>query len=160
MIQSHNPPANTAGLPTVGPWVLTVMPTGWLFLEGFGIKQQVSGEQAVAASIGLGQDELKDGQDLASYITVQTGMITNHLGEAQVAGPRAVEFEGAAEACLLFIRHTPANVGSMLHAQTYARRGRWVGIITLTTLESQLRFVRADYDAFLKGLRIGNDPAP
>jgi len=43
----------------------------------------------------------------------------------------------------------------MLHAQTYARVGLWVGIVTLTTLESQLSVVRADYDAFVRGLHIG-----
>jgi hypothetical protein len=42
----------------------------------------------------------------------------------------------------------------MLHAQTYVRSGLWIGIITLTTLEEQLRAVRPDYDAFVKGLRI------
>jgi hypothetical protein len=42
----------------------------------------------------------------------------------------------------------------MLHAQTYARLGNWVGIVTLTTLEAQLKAVRPDYEAFLKGLHI------
>jgi hypothetical protein len=34
------------------------------------------------------------------------------------------------------------------------RLGRWLGIVTLTTLEAQLKAVRADYEAFVKGLRI------
>jgi hypothetical protein len=34
------------------------------------------------------------------------------------------------------------------------RLGIWVGIVTLTTLEAQLRAVRPDYEAFMKGLRI------
>jgi hypothetical protein len=42
----------------------------------------------------------------------------------------------------------------MLHVQTYVRVGRWVGIITLTTVEAYLKVVRPDYEAFLKGLRI------
>jgi hypothetical protein len=42
----------------------------------------------------------------------------------------------------------------MLHVQTYVRLGKWSGIITLTTLEAQLMALRADYDAFVRGLRI------
>jgi hypothetical protein len=76
------------------------------------------------------------------------------LKEAKFAGPQATAFAGADEAHLLFIRHSVDPVGSMLHAQTYVRLGDWVGIITLTTLEAQLRAVRPDYEAFVKGLRI------
>jgi len=53
------------------------------------------------------------------------------------------------------VRHTMDGAGDMLHAQTYVRAGVWVGIVTLTTLESQLSVVRTDYDAFVRGLRIG-----
>ena len=63
-------------------------------------------------------------------------------------------FPGAEEGYLFFVRHTPDGAGNMLHAQRYVRSGEWVGIITLTTLESQLPVVRHDYEAFVKGLRI------
>jgi hypothetical protein len=62
--------------------------------------------------------------------------------------------QGAEEAYLFFVRHTVVAVGNMLHAQTYVRVGAWLGIVTLTTLEAQLKAVRPDYDAFVKGLRI------
>ena len=70
------------------------------------------------------------------------------------AGPQATSFAGAEEAQLLFVRHSADSAGNMLHAQTYVRLGIWVGIVTLTTLEAQLRAVRPDYEAFMKGLRI------
>jgi hypothetical protein len=63
-------------------------------------------------------------------------------------------FAGSEEAYLYFVRHTPDGTGNMLHVQRYVRSGTWVGIITLTTLESQLQAVRPAYEAFVKGLRI------
>jgi hypothetical protein len=38
--------------------------------------------------------------------------------------------------------------------QHYIRSGTWIGIATLTTLESELLKVRADFDSFMKLLRI------
>ena len=55
---------------------------------------------------------------------------------------------------MLFVRPRPSDAGDVFHAQTYVRIGLWVGIVTLTVLESQLGVVRPDYDAMMKGLRI------
>jgi hypothetical protein len=105
--------------------------------------------------VGLGQDTLGSEKDLAAYIEKQKKLIGGALNEVKFAGPQATAFVGAEEAQLLFVRHSPNSAGNMLHAQTYVRLGSWVGIVTLTALEAQLRAVRADYETFLKGLRIG-----
>jgi hypothetical protein len=81
------------------------------------------------------------------------------LKEAKFAGPQATAFTGADEALLLFVRHNAPSVGSILHAQTYARVGHWLGIVTLTALEAKLQAVRPDYEAFVKGLRINPERA-
>jgi hypothetical protein len=107
------------------------------------------------ASVSLGQDTLSASEGLAEYIEKQKRLIEGHLREAKFAGPQATNFTGADEAQLLFVRHTVPSVGSMLHVQTYVRLGLWVGIVTLATEEAQLRIVRPDYEAFVKGLRIG-----
>jgi len=140
--------------PSVGRWTVTGMPAGWIFVADFGIRQIVRDSRAVAASVGVGQDTLKSAGELAEYMEKQKKLIGNHLKEARIAGPQATAFAGADEAHLLFVRHTVATAGSMLHAQTYVRVGLWLGIITLTTLEDQVKAVRADYDVFVKGLRI------
>jgi len=140
------------------------MPPGWMFIADFGMRQRTEDPRAIAANVALGQDVL--GQDvldaegaLADYIAAQVKLIDGHLTGAKIAGPQAVAFAGAQEACLLFVGHRPAGAGDMLHAQTYVRAGRWLGIVTLTTPEAQLRAVRADYEAFMKGLRILPPPA-
>jgi hypothetical protein len=130
------------------------MPAGWLYVAGFGIRQMTAAAGTIAASVGVGQDALGSEKDLAEYIEKQKKLIGNYLKEAKFAGPQATGFAGADEAQLLFVRHIADRGGSMLHAQTYVRSGAWVGIVTLTVLEVQLKAVRPDYEAFLKGLRI------
>ncbi len=130
------------------------MPAGWICITGFGMRQMNAGAGIVVASIGLGEDALSQPSDLAPYIAKQLKLIEGRLKEVKCAGPQAIAFDGADEALLLFVRHTMERSGSMLHAQTYVRVGTWLGIITLTTQEAQMRAVRADYGAFVKGLRI------
>jgi hypothetical protein len=130
------------------------MPGGWIYIEGFGIRQMTMDARAIAAAVGLGQDTLSSESGLGEYIGKQKELIGSYLKEAKFAGPQATAFNGADEAQLLFVRHNAPSVGSMLHAQTYMRLGKWLGIVTLTTLEVQLKGVRADYETFLKGLHI------
>jgi len=110
--------------------------------------------RAVSASVGLGQDTLSAENGLLEYVERQKQLIKYHLCEAMFAGPQETAFAGTDEAQLLFVRHSAPSVGSMLHAQTYVRLGCWLGIVTLTALESHIRTARPDYEAFVKGLRV------
>jgi len=147
-------PGIAAQFPSVGRWSVTGMPAGWMYVADFGIRQMKMDSRSVAASVGIGQDTLAEETEFSEYIEKQMKLIEGHLKEARLAGPQPTAFPGANEARLLFVRHNADSVGTILHAQTYVRSGLWLGIITLTTLEGQLRAVRPDYDAFVKGLRI------
>jgi len=147
-------PGIAAQFPSVGRWGVTAMPAGWMFIADFGIRQMQMDARPVAASVGIGQDTLASDAELSEYVAKQMKLIEGHLKETKLAGPQPTAFPGADEAKLLFVRHNADSVGSILHAQTYVRSGLWLGIITLTTLEEQLRTVRPAYDAFVKGLRI------
>ena len=137
---------------------MTDVPQGWIYLAGFGIRQMVPDMQTIGANVSLGQDALTAQDGLLEYIKEQAKLIGGHLKEPKMAGPKATAFPGAEEAYLFFVRHHPEGAPEMLHAQTYVRVDLWVGIITLTTVENALRAVRPDYDAFLKGLRILQQP--
>ena len=129
-----------------------------MYVANFGIKQMLMDQQAVPANVSLGEDVLSSTTGLQAYIAAQSSLMQHHLVAAKMAGPQSMPFAGADEAYLFFIRHTPNQPARdpcpMLHAQRYARSGLWVGIVTLTVPESQLQSVRADYEAFVKGLRI------
>jgi hypothetical protein len=134
------------------------MPSGWIHVADFGIRQMTADRRTIAANVSLGQDTLPAADGLPGYIKAQTDMMKSHLIEPKMAGPQAMAFAGAEEAYLFFVRHRPKDGPDMLHAQTYVRAGLWVGIVTLTTPEAALRAVRPDYDTFMKGLRILPQP--
>ena len=159
LTQPQDQSSAETNFPTVGRWLVTALPRGWRYVANFGIRQMAVDAQSIVANVSLGLDELGEADDLAGYIAAQSKLIAHHLDDPTMAGPKPMEFPGAEEACLFFVRHVPENAGSMLHAQTYVRSGRWVGIITLTTRETELKAVRPDYDAFVKGLHITPEPA-
>jgi hypothetical protein len=140
--------------PRVGRWRVTALPAGWIYVANFGIKQMMMDPKVIPANVSLGEDVLAATDSLPAYITAQGNMIQHHLLVPKMAGPQLMPFIGAEEAYLFFVRHTPNGAANMLHVQRYVRAGTWVGIITLTTVESQLQAVRPDYEAFVKGLRI------
>jgi hypothetical protein len=133
---------------------VTAVPSGWIYVPDFGIRQMMPDPRAIVANVALGQDTLAAEDGLPEYIAKQATLIEGHLTEAKTAGPQPMSFGGADDAYLFIVRHRPESAPDMLHAQTYVRAGLWVGIITLTTPESLLKLVRPDYEAFVKGLRI------
>ena len=152
-------PGVAAQFPMVGRWSVTGIPQGWIYVAGFGIRQMRMDGGKVAASVGVGNDKLDAQDGFAAYVEKQMKLIAGHFNEAKLAGPQPISFAGAESAQLLFVRHKLDEVGTMLHAQTYVQSGLWLGIITLTTLEDQLKAARPDYDVFVKGLRIRSEQA-
>lgn len=152
MTASQEQPDASTNFPTVGRWRITALPSGWMYVINFGIKQMV--QQGIPANVSLGEDVLATSNSLPDYIAAQGKLIEYHLLLPKMAGPQLMPFAGSEEAYLYFVRHTPDGSANMLHVQRYVRSGTWVGIITLTTLESQLQAVRPAYEAFVKGLRI------
>jgi len=125
-----------------------------MYIPDFGIKQVREDPHAIPANVALGEDALTAPDSLPAYIAAQMKLIQNHLLMPKFAGPQPISFAGAEEAYLFFVRHTPEPVVNMLHVQNYVRYGSWVGIVTLTSEESQLQAVRPDYESFVKGLCI------
>jgi hypothetical protein len=139
---------------TVGNWRITVLPKGWNYIAGFGIRQDLPDSGSTPANVSLREDQLEGKDTLSTYIQAQSKLLGQYLDSPKMAGPQPISFPKAEEASLFLVRHAPDAAGPMLHAQTYVRFGRWVGIVTLTTPDSALKTVRPDYDTFLKGLQV------
>ena len=134
--------------------MMTVLPQGWAVIYGFGIRQQSPGAPMILANVALGQDDLETAEDFSEYLEAQVKLIQHTLNEPKIAGPQPTAFPGSDEARLMLVRHTPPGVEPVIHVQTYVRIGTWVGIITLTSSEDQLRAVRPYSDQFVQGLHI------
>jgi hypothetical protein len=133
--------------------MMTVLPQGWTVIYGFGIRQLAPGAP-ILANVALGQDNLETAEDFSAYLDSQVKMIEGTLNAPKIAGPQPTAFPGSDEARLMLVRHTPPGIEAVIHVQTYVRIGTWVGIITLTSAEDQLRMVRPYSDQFVQGLHI------
>jgi hypothetical protein len=140
--------------PSIGRWGVTALPSGWVFVADFGIRQIPSGPKQIAANVSLVQEPLEAEDRLPAYVEEQKKLIEEHIAGAKIGGPQLYAFPGSEEAYLLLVRHTPEGAVPMLHIQTYVRLGFWLGIITLTTPDELLPVIRPHYDAFVKGLSI------
>lgn len=144
--------AGSASAARIGRWIVPAIPFGWSWVPGFGIQKQSEG--AVPSNVYLREDELLAGDKLEPYVNAQIAIMKRTFMEPMIAGPAPMEFPGAEEASMLMLKHRPMHQVSVFQVQHYVRSGKWIGIATLTTLESELLKVRPDFDQFMKLLRI------
>ncbi len=152
-------PGQAAGPPTaarIGRWIVPAIPFGWTWIPDFGIQKR--GDGAIPSNVYLREDLLLAGDRLALYIQAQITLMKRTFLEPAFAGPAAIEFPDATEAAMLMLKHRPMHQVTVFQVQHYVRSGKWIGIATLTTLESELLKVRPDFDQFMKILRIEPEP--
>lgn len=148
-------PAQDAGYANaarIGRWIIPAIPYGWTWVPDFGIQKRSEG--VVPSNVYLREDEMQGTDKLDLYIQAQITIMKRTFVEPVIAGPAPMEFPDAAEAAMLMLKHRPMHQVSVFQVQHYVRCDRWIGIATLTTLESELLKVRGDFDQFMKMLRI------
>jgi hypothetical protein len=111
----------------------------------------------VPSNVCLKEDELLAG-NLALYIQAQITIMKRTFLDPVVAGPVPLDYPGATEAALLMLKHQPMNQTRVFQVQHYIRMERWIGIVTLTTVEPELLRIRPDFDQFVKLLKIEPEP--
>jgi hypothetical protein len=154
-------PGQTASYSTaarIGRWIIPAIPFGWTWIPDFGI--QKGGENVTPSNVYLQEDELLAGDQLVLYIHAQITIMKRTFKDPVIAGPVPSQFRGAEDSSMLMLKHQPMNQMSVFQVQHYMRNDRWIGVVTLTTLESELLKVRPDFEQFLKLLRIAPPPEP
>ena len=149
--------ASQASAARIGRWIIPAIPFGWKWIEGFGIQR--SAENITPSNVSLQEDELLAGDQLVLYIQAQIAIMKRTFKDPVIAGPAPSKFPGAQDCAMLMLKHQPMNEVSVIQVQHYMRNERWIGIVTLTTLETELLKVRPDFEQFLKLLRI-TQPEP
>jgi hypothetical protein len=135
----------------IGRWIVTAIPSGWVWIAGFGIQKQIQG--VVPSNVCLKEDELLAG-NLELYIRAQITLMKRTFLEPMIAGPAPLAFPDAQEAAMLMVKHQPLNGTTVFQVQHYVRSANWIGIATLTTVEPELLKVRPEFEQFMKLLRI------
>ncbi|HYK35010.1 hypothetical protein [Alloacidobacterium sp.] len=144
--------ASQSNAARIGRWIIPAIPFGWTWIPDFGIQKM--GEGTVPSNVYLKEDEMLGGDKLILYIQAQITLMKRTFLDPTIAGPAPLQFEGADESGLLMLKHQPMNNISVIQVQHYMRSGKWIGIATLTTTETELLKVRPDFEQFMKLLRI------
>lgn len=150
--------ASHASAARIGRWIIPAIPFGWAWIPDFGIQR--SGENITPSNVYLKEDELLAGDQLILYIQAQITLMKRTFKDPIIAGPAPTQFSGAQDSAMLMLKHQPLNQMSVIQVQHYVRIEKWIGIITLTTLESELLKIRPDFEQFLKLVRIAPPPEP
>jgi hypothetical protein len=144
--------AGHANAARIGRWIVPAIPFGWTWIPDFGIQKRAEG--VIPSNVYLREDVLLAGNQLMLYIQAQITMMKSTFLDPTIAGPAPMEFPDAEEAAMLMLKHKAMHQVSVFQVQHYVRSGKWIGIATLTTLETELLKVRPDFDQFMKLLRI------
>jgi hypothetical protein len=96
---------------------------------------------------------------LQQYVEAQIKMFREYLREPQIDAVVPPKIHGAAETIALEVRYQTKEGQSIYYQRVYARRGRTVGVLTLTTLEKDLASIRADYEAALAAISLAEGEA-
>ena len=153
-------PGQTAAYATaarIGRWIIPGIPYGWTWIPEFGIQKRSEG--VVPSNVYLREDQLLAGDRLELYIRAQITIMKRTFMDPMIAGPAPVVFPDAAESAMLMLKHRPMHQVTVFQVQHYVRSGKWIGIATLTTLESELLKIRPDFDQFMKLVRIEPETA-
>jgi hypothetical protein len=149
------PPHQAPSAARIGRWIIPAIPFGWTWIPEFGIQR--GGGGAIPSNVYLKEDELLAGDQLNPYIQAQIAIMRRTFLNPVIAGPAPLQFPGAQESGMLMLKHQAMNQVTVIQVQHYVRSGKWIGIATLTTTETELLRVRPDFEQFMKFLQIQPD---
>jgi predicted component of type VI protein secretion system len=129
----------------IGAWSFRALPAGWELIEGHGIRDANKG--AFPSTIICSQDALPRETTLEQYIERQLVVIRANMPEARAKEIAPATFPPASEAALLEIELPAADGRQGIVRQFYARFGDRVGVVTFTTLASELPRVQHLFDS-------------
>jgi pSer/pThr/pTyr-binding forkhead associated (FHA) protein len=141
-------PAGPA-LVTIKSWQFAKVPEGWEAQGEFGIQRA---EQDVFPSNLVATEEMLGLTTLQRFIEAQVAMLRQYLREPRIEASLPPTVPGAEETVALDIRYSTKDEQVILLRRIFARSGKHVGVLTVTTLEKDLEAIRPALDTILAGV--------
>lgn len=133
---------------TIGSWRFAVLPENWVAQGEFGIQRM---EKDAFPSNVVVSEEMLGLSTLQQFVEGQVAMLRQYLHDPRIEPSLPPAIAGAEETVTLDIRYRTKDEQVILLLRILARRGKRVGILTLTTLEKDLEEIRPALDAILAG---------
>jgi len=133
---------------TIGSWRFAKVPEGWDAQGEFGIQRA---EKDAFPSNVVAAEEMLGLATLQRFVEAQVSMLRQYLREPRIEASLPPTIPGAEETVALDIRYATKDEQVIFLRRIFARQGKHVGVLTLTTLEKDLEEIRPPLDAILAG---------
>jgi hypothetical protein len=133
----------------VGSWLFGAVPAGWEILEGRGLRR--SNKNGFPSNVIPTEDDLQGEMTLKEYLDSQLHVVRHYFSEPQFDFRGPAKIKGVDEALMLVIRFKADDGRPAMQRQIYVRHGRRVGVLTFTTVETELPAVESLFMAILSG---------
>jgi hypothetical protein len=140
---------------SIGSWTFGSVPEEWEQVEAYGIRS--SAKAAFPPEAMVAEDVLASGSTFEQYVESQLSLVREFVAEAQIEKAASVAVQGASETQVFTIRYATPSGQCFLQRQIYVRAGKRVGVVTFTTLESELPKFRPVLDGIVAGLTLKPD---
>jgi pSer/pThr/pTyr-binding forkhead associated (FHA) protein len=134
---------------SIGSWSFGVVPSGWETIEQHGIRR--AGKDIFPSNAVVSEEPLPTGKTLQEYVDSQAQILQSLNPELKAEAPTPASVSGAEEVLGVQIRHTTEDGRLVLQRQLYARAKQLVGVLTFTTLQSELPAVQTAFENILSG---------
>ena len=141
------PPALTPPALTLGSWRFGRIPEGWVVDEGYGFHFAEPG--AFPSEAVVSETRLAGDVSLPNHIESEMVLVREFVSEPEIKMAGEFSVAGAEEARGVVIRYKTDDGRRFWQRQVYARSGRLVGVLMLTTLEQELPRIQPVFDAIV-----------
>jgi predicted component of type VI protein secretion system len=135
----------------IGGWTLTTLPVGWIEAGEYGIQRDTP--DGFPSNVVATEEPLGASLSLQEYVDSQLTMIRQYLRKPQIDATIPPKIQGAEESIAMEIHYETKDGQGVYYRRVYVRAGRTVGVLALTTLQSELAQIRPVFDSILSGMR-------
>lgn len=134
------PPVRAAGKSltpafSVMGWSFLTTPEQWQVQEGFGLQRSAGDE--FPSSVVATQEHL-GGISLQQFVESQISMLRQYLRDPKIEPAMPPQISGSEETLAVDVRHSTKDGKELVYRRIYARSASSVGVLTVTTLASDL----------------------
>ncbi len=141
----------------IGHWSFAAIPEGWCVVEEYGLRYR--GKASFPSEAVVTEEELEAGSSLKDYIQLQLNLVSQLVLRAELGDPRPINITGAEEAMEVVLRYQADSGQRFVQRQIYARRGRLVGVATLTSVEEEFSRLEPAFEVIVSACRSGEGRA-
>jgi pSer/pThr/pTyr-binding forkhead associated (FHA) protein len=132
----------------IGGWSFSHVPPDWEVKEGVGMVQKIPGG-GFQSNITAMEERLGSGITIENYVEAQIKMLREYLKEPEIEAAIPPTVVGAEKSVGVQIRYSTKEKQTVFINRIYIQNGPIVGVVSLTTIDSELRDAQQTFEKIL-----------